>query len=95
MKRIFKYQLPIFDGLFEIALPEKAIIRHLGQQTPKSLVMWCEIDDSVPTETRSFQVFGTGHPIAEARHFDEEFAYIGTVCEPAISPFVWHVYERP
>jgi hypothetical protein len=97
MKRIWKYILPIRDGVQEIDMPKGAIIRHIGDQPNfgHQIQIWAEVDDQ-ETERfeRKFQVFGTGHPIAPTEHFEEEFAYTGSVITAGGS-LVWHVYERP
>jgi hypothetical protein len=50
--------------------------------------LWAEVDPTAPTEPRTFEIFGTGHPIHE--DMGVERAYVGTCF---IGSFVWHVYE--
>lgn len=87
MKVIYKYPL---DKTMTHEMPEGAEVLHVGIQ-PQGLTLWALVkvehpDHEGPQETRTFRVYGTGHPIADQVPQD----YIGTVQDGL---FVWHVFE--
>jgi len=53
---------------------------------PLGVEFWAEHDDSKPVRRRTFQVFGTGHPLPEGAR------YVGTAPRTA-EGLVWHLYE--
>lgn len=85
MKVVYKYPLDPSEQT-TITLPKWAKVVHVGMQGP-TIMLWVQHQQPFggqPTETRVFQVFGTGHPIPD-------FAgHLGTVMD---APFVWHVYQ--
>lgn len=77
MKTVYKYPVG------ELQLPKDAKVLTAGQQNG-DMFIWAEIDTDQILEHRTFQVFGTGHPIPK------ESCYIATTFD---GPFVWHIYE--
>lgn len=58
----------------------------VGMQAPHLVDFWVEHDDDLPAATRTFQVFGTGHPLPPGAR------YVGSTARTA-DGFVWHLYE--
>lgn len=56
-------------------------------QARDALVFWAQVDRDVPTERRTFRVFGTGHDMPD----DVALEHVATVMD---GPFVWHVFEE-
>lgn len=83
MRQIWKYLINIIDDNQNIIMPTGARLVHVGQQH-EQIGLWFEVDPQEKCSvSRSFRVFGTGHPIENGSH-------IGTV---VMIPFVWHVYD--
>lgn len=88
-RRIWKYPLELRGGPQAVSMPHGAEIVHVHAQvlggSPRP-VLWAEVNDSGPTQERSFYVVATGEEIPfEARH------HLGTI---HIEWTVWHVYEK-
>lgn len=79
---IWKYPVPITGGAQVHHMPKGARVVHVGQQNG-GIVLWAEVFPHQPMEARRFQVYETGHEIAQGD-------YVGTVM---IGKGVWHVYE--
>lgn len=71
-------------------MPEGAKILAVEAQYEKPC-MWALVDPNQETETRHFEVFGTGHPI----HYDSRNIrkYIGTY-QLNNGGLIFHVFER-
>ncbi len=82
-RMIFKYRLELVDGPQEVVLPTCAKIVHVATQG-QNLEMWADVLTGYGTETRKFEVRGTGHPVSEGAK------YIDTVVGHT---FAWHVFE--
>jgi hypothetical protein len=67
----------------DVAMPIGAQIVRLAVQG-RVAALWAIVDPEQPTETRTFQVFGTGHPLPPGAR------YVGSY---DAEPFVWHVVE--
>lgn len=85
MKVVYKYPLDPGETT-TLTLPKWAKVVDVAMQG-SSITLWVQHQqpfEGQPTETRVFQVFGTGHQIPD-------FAgHVGTVHD---GPFVWHVYQ--
>ena len=79
MKTIYKYVIER-DG---IEMPKNAQIVHVGTHIDEFCI-WAIVDTEADTETRYFDVVGTGHELASG------VKYLDTVHQP---PFVWHIVE--
>lgn len=83
MHSVYKYQLGI-SSPNRIRMPMGATPLCVRIQHG-ALMMWALVrTGDVPTEERTFLVFGTGHDI------DTHRLYVGTVED---GPFIWHVFE--
>lgn len=69
----------------DIEMPAGAAIVQVSKQNGAP-TLWAVVDPDAPTETRAFEVLGTGWPFPPAA------AYVGTWFS---EPFVWHVVEVP
>jgi hypothetical protein len=66
------------------AMPAAARVVHVAEQHARP-TMWVELDPDEPPVQRTFEIFGTGHPV-----LDPTAVYVGTCVG---QPFVWHIYE--
>lgn len=88
MNVIYKYKLdPTWR---KIDMPKCAKILHVGEQF-NEVCIWAEVDTDNAMETRTFEVFGTGHQIPY--DIGASRNYVGTVMLDGGS-LVFHVYER-
>ena len=85
MRTIYKYAVPAF---LQLPLGAKPVFFGLQNGKPHLWVevpqLWVEPVPPVETETRGFQIFGTGQPISEGA------SYVGSCIDDT---FVWHLYE--
>lgn len=79
MKTVFKYE--ISAGPME--MPKGSQVLSFQDQRG-TLCLWALVDPEAPTQTRQFQVIGTGHEV------DPNSSFIGTT---QVGPFVWHLFE--
>lgn len=89
MSVIYKYQLDLSKTVSH-EMPEGAEILTVGLQQHE-IILWARValerrGHEGPKETRTFRIYGTGHPIQD----ETEVEYIGTLYD---GPFVWHVFE--
>ena len=98
MKRIFKYELNITDGIQTIDLPYGHNILKYGVQPSDSvggfetLVFWALIDDELPSDNSvNFRIVGTGQEIDFAYPVKDGLRYKDTVQMP--SGLVWHIFN--
>lgn len=91
MKTIWKFETP-FEGRFLLDMPLGAEILTVqrDQKTMKPCI-WALVDKDQRVDTRTFELFGTGHEI----HVDMgiERKYIGTY-QIDNGSFVGHLFER-
>ena len=91
MRRMYRHRLIVGGGptVFELtADPVRVEARRLGvgERAQHVVDFWAEHDDEAPASKRTFQIFGTGHPLPEdARHR-------GSTARTD-DGFVWHLYE--
>jgi hypothetical protein len=83
---IWKFPLEI-KGLQLQPMPEGAKILCVETQNGQPCI-WAMVDESAPTEIRTIEVFGTGHPIPRG-----EREYIGTF-QMMVGGLVYHVFEQ-
>lgn len=94
-RAIWKYTIPI-GGEHIIEMPVGAKILHVDVQPAREgermICLWAEVrspDNQLPeAEKRSFEVFGTGHPLPTG----EGLEYLGSF-QLFDGGFVGHVYE--
>jgi hypothetical protein len=85
---IYKYNLPIND-IVKIDMPKLAVILT-AQMQRNNICLWAIVNPLLPWETRTFRVYGTGHPMDEGWEAREK--YISTVQELG-GALVWHIFE--
>ena len=85
MSTIWKFILSPYNPA--TLMPKGAKILTAAEQR-EQLFIWAEVDPAAPTETRAFEIFGTGDEIPN----DVDRQYIGTAFFHGGSR-VFHVYE--
>lgn len=87
---VWKFPLAIEDGPQAIAMPFGAEILDVQAQGPQGQpTVWALVNPAKPKRLRSFQVFGTGHPIDEEA---QRLRYVGTT-QMLDGTLVWHIFE--
>jgi hypothetical protein len=83
MRQVWKFPLrATWRDIADVEMPKGAQVVHFAAEPVPTL--WATVDPEQPAETRSFQVFGTGHDLPHgARHVGTYFS----------GPLVWHVFE--
>lgn len=95
-KSIWKFPIQINDNV-TISMPQGAEIltvqtQQIGKFNPdKTPCLWALVNPNNATEERSFEVFGTGHPMHCDMGVDRK--YIGTF-QIRGGELVFHVFER-
>lgn len=87
-KTIWKYVL--IPEQLTVSIPEGATILTAREQGD-DICIWAEVYTENPLETRTFEIFGTGHDIPVGIMIDRK--YIGTAVLLG-GRYVFHVYER-
>ena len=95
---IYKYKVPIIDGIFNIHMPTPIDPLHFGLQSITTDVglqeeipyLWAKVNKLGEIEPVKFFVLGTGHPFPtlEEREYPE---YVGTIVGHR-GVYVWHLY---
>jgi hypothetical protein len=98
MKTIYKYELlpKKATPTVEVGMPSGALVLSVGTQTHihqgyeehEGIFVWAEVDTTAPMVIRTFEVYGTGHPMTTTTK-----AFIGTVHFQTM-PLVFHIYEQ-
>lgn len=83
-KTIWKFELR--PAITKIEMPEGAQVLT-AQMQGNQLCLWALVDPGAKKETRTFEVFGTGHPINEGN-----IMYI-TTFQMSGGAFIFHVFE--
>lgn len=87
---IWKFAFEITDK-FTLDIPDRAefLDAQMQRETP---CMWFLLDPKAPTVNRTFQVHGTGNPIA----IPDGFSYLATFqkAEEWGQSYVWHLFEK-
>lgn len=82
---IYKYPLAITDRqTVELGLGDKPLSVQFQNG---ELVMWALHHPNDLKQTRTYAIYGTGHPVTH-----KSGNYVGTVQQP-INGLVWHVFE--
>ena len=84
--RIWKFEL--LPGM-SVSMPRGAEVLHAAGQGD-GLFVWALCDPDRPTESRYFDVYGTGHPCPDPDHLGR---YVGTA-HLDDGALVFHVFER-
>lgn len=83
VKTIFKYPIEVVDSQ-EIKMPIGAEVLTVQVQGDIPC-LWALVESSVPSESRTILIFGTGHPVSGLNN-----KYIGTF---QLGALVFHVFE--
>jgi hypothetical protein len=84
-RRMFRYVVSVDDEVHIIPLSHSPVaVAAIG---PYSVEFWAEHTEGASQGKRTFQVFGTGHPLPD------DARWIGT-CARTEGGLVWHLYER-
>jgi len=86
---VYKYEVPVVDGIFEIYMPTPIEPLHFGLQRGEPY-LWAEVDKFGVQEPVKFFIVGTGHPFPVLGK-DENEEYIGTVVG-YLGHLVFHLY---
>ena len=86
METVFKYCIPI-DDEFTLEMPMDAEILAFQVQHEVPCI-WAKVDTRRQSETISFKMFGTGHPMEDT----DTLKYIGTA-QMSGGSLVWHLFK--
>jgi hypothetical protein len=90
MITIWKYILHPTEP--EQKMPKEARILTAAAQGDQ-ICVWAEVNPDAPPESRYFQIFGTGHPVAPQNPPGYALEYIGSAFLED-GAYVFHVYEE-
>lgn len=91
MRTIWKFPIPVQDGIFELLMPKDAQLLHVGMtETMDEVWLWALVNTDASKVRRRFIIYGTGHAITALG--DEELSYVGTAYDSG-KPLVWHLFE--
>lgn len=88
MNVIYKYNLPIQDGVITVKLPKNSHICDINNQG-NDICIWAALEDGAELEERHFRIYGTGHKIEHM----EKLRFYRTLHMP--NGLVWHIFEIP
>ena len=80
---IYRYEVPVDDRWHPLQLSGRIV--HVGCRNMHAVEVWALATDE-PAETRSFRVYGTGHPLPP------DVQHVGTAIAPG-GQLVWHLIE--
>lgn len=87
MATVYKYPVPL-EGVFQLDLPKGARLLSFQAQRDEAC-LWALVDPEALSETRSFRLAGTGHPIDMPA---ARLAFVGTAQFRGGS-LVFHLFE--
>lgn len=82
MKTVHKFM--VLHGENRIDMDRSAGLTHFDMQNGCAC-FWAVVDTDAPKSLRTFQIFGTGHPIPEG------WVPMGSCID---GNFVWHLFEK-
>lgn len=91
-QQIWKFTIPVDDQDHEISIPNdySAIVAVEVDLDPSRVDFWVQFyytpGDDIPERTRTFRVFGTGHPAPV------DMEWVGT-SRHRETGLVWHLFE--
>lgn len=92
-KQIWKFELSKEDKQ-QIAMPQGAQILSCQEQRGGKWCIWALVIPEAEKEERTFEVFGTGHPISYDMGVDREFIDTIQTQGAELSMYVFHIFER-
>jgi hypothetical protein len=81
VRTVYRYVVPVNDEAHEIELSGPIV--HVAARSMGNVEFWALVGEQ-ESLVRTFQVFGTGHPLPH------QAKYIGTALA---GPLVWHLFE--
>lgn len=91
MRTIWKFPIPVTDGIFEVLMPKDAQLLHVGMtELMDEVWLWALVDTDTKKERHRFIIYGTGHAITSLD--GEDLSYVGTAYDSG-KPLVWHLFE--
>lgn len=88
MNVIYKYFLPLQDGLITVNLPKNSHICDINNQGD-DICFWVALQEGAELEERYFRIYGTGHKIDNM----DKLRFYKTLHMP--NGLVWHIFELP
>ena len=88
MNVIYKYELPLQDGIITVKLPKNSHICDINNQGD-NIFLWVALHEEAEFEERYFKIYGTGHKIDHM----EQLRFYKTLHMP--NGLVWHIFELP
>lgn len=85
MRKVFKYEVLVQDGVQTFDMPEGAHVVHVSDQRGQ-VCFWALVDPQAELVTRQFVIRGTGHDVPHGAQ------YIGSAMQLG-GALVWHVFE--
>lgn len=84
MRTVYRYVVPVNDQAHDIELSGPIV--HVAARDHRLVEFWAISGESEPV-VRTFQIFGTGHPLPH------QAAYVGTTLAGSQGQLVWHLFE--
>ena len=84
-RMMYRYEVPIDDQPHVIPLTHSPVA-VAAVQSWFAVEFWCEHTEGAPPSSRTFQVFGTGHPLPPGAKWR-------ATCPRTPEGLVWHLYE--
>ena len=92
-KQIWKFELSKEDKQ-TIEMPQGALILSCQEQRGGKWCMWALVIPEAEKEKRTFETFGTGHPIPYDMGVEREFISTIQVQGADLAMYVFHIFER-
>lgn len=80
-RAVYRYVVPVIGGALDVELSGPIV--HVTTRNLDYVEFWAITGETEPS-VRTFEVFGTGHPLPH------QAVYVGTALAGA---FVWHLFE--
>ena len=87
IKCIWKYELPLQFGEFDINMPKGSVARAIGTDGHQKLCMWVEVDLEATLFPHRYRLLGSGEGFKE-RH---NYHYIATTL---FGEYVYHLFQE-
>src|SRR6185437_14733595 len=84
-RAMFRYEVPLTPGWTYFLTGDPVCVAN-SATNPLAVEFWAEHTEGAPSRERTFQVFGTGHPLPPGAR------YVGTAPRTR-DGLVWHLYE--
>ena len=88
MTLIYKYELPGQLGVYELEMPQGAVVLHVASVNDV-VCLWATVEPGRLSEQRTFVIAGTGQPMEQAAALGE---HVGTAIT-LNGKLVWHVFD--